>query len=309
MSIINNRENNSSFIVEYIKNRIFKKNKNFLCAFVGPTGSGKSYSALRLAEVLDPNFDVIHNVVFTASGFLSFINRGNFKKGEIVIFDEAGGNEGISSRNWQQFYNKAFNSIAQTFRKYQLIVLFTTPNITYIDKGTRMLLHGYFKTVDILRTKKLSKTKFYFIKNEGDWKDITTTYMRIYQEGSRKVIDPIYFKIPTKENREKYELLKEDFLKKHNRHLLDEAIEIDGFEAVTENDVISEDITKKVIETPFEEKMKEKKINPAMTFKQKIIYNLKKRGWTNEQIGNEVGVSAGTISSTLRRIRKKGYII
>ena len=39
--------------IQYIKDRTLKKNKNFLMLFVGATGSGKSYSALRFAEMID----------------------------------------------------------------------------------------------------------------------------------------------------------------------------------------------------------------------------------------------------------------
>ena len=53
----------SSFL-GYIKDLVYNKNKNFLCVVCGSTGSGKSYSSLRLAEALDPNFDV-SRIAFT----------------------------------------------------------------------------------------------------------------------------------------------------------------------------------------------------------------------------------------------------
>ena len=54
--------------------KIYKRNKNFVMLFVGQTGSGKSYSALRLAEMLDDTFD-INRVKFKAKDFMNTINK------------------------------------------------------------------------------------------------------------------------------------------------------------------------------------------------------------------------------------------
>ncbi|EQD60470.1 hypothetical protein B2A_03672, partial [mine drainage metagenome] len=42
---------------------------NLIALFIGDTGSGKSYSAIRLAERVDPNFSVAR-IVFTVKEFL-----------------------------------------------------------------------------------------------------------------------------------------------------------------------------------------------------------------------------------------------
>ena len=54
-------------------NRINRYNKNWLCIVCGATGSGKSYTALKIAETVDPNFN-IKKVVFTAKDFMNLIN-------------------------------------------------------------------------------------------------------------------------------------------------------------------------------------------------------------------------------------------
>lgn len=46
---------NSVWLLQYIHKRI-EENRNFIAIFTGDTGSGKSYSAIRLAEMVDTTF-------------------------------------------------------------------------------------------------------------------------------------------------------------------------------------------------------------------------------------------------------------
>jgi ABC-type dipeptide/oligopeptide/nickel transport system ATPase component len=45
-----------NYIIESVKRRINHQNKNWLAIICGETGSGKSYSALRLAEMIESFF-------------------------------------------------------------------------------------------------------------------------------------------------------------------------------------------------------------------------------------------------------------
>ena len=68
------QEKKEPVLIQYIRDRVEKRNKNFVMLFVGATGSGKSYSALRLAEMLDKTFD-IERVKFKAKDFMNCINE------------------------------------------------------------------------------------------------------------------------------------------------------------------------------------------------------------------------------------------
>ena len=63
---------NSVWLLQWIRNRI-KKNRNLIALFIGDTGSGKSLSSIRLAERVDPNFNV-DRIVFTVDDFLALVN-------------------------------------------------------------------------------------------------------------------------------------------------------------------------------------------------------------------------------------------
>ena len=80
--------------VSYILQRI-RNNKNFLGFLSGPTGSGKSYCCLRIAEEVDPDF-TLERVVFNGIDLMNLVNSGKLKKGSVIIFEEAGVAKAIS---------------------------------------------------------------------------------------------------------------------------------------------------------------------------------------------------------------------
>jgi hypothetical protein len=120
--------------------------QNWLAVYTGPTGSGKSYGALRTCEqyykgFMDTTFYKVMdtNVAFSASDFIKKVQDGHFQKGELIIWDEAG--VGVNSRQWYTISNKAVLYVLQTFRHLNLGVIFTTPTFGYLDAGIRPLFH------------------------------------------------------------------------------------------------------------------------------------------------------------------------
>jgi hypothetical protein len=129
-------------MARYIQRRI-KNNKNFLCTITGPTGSGKSWTALSIAEILDPEFTV-DRVIFKARELMKLINEENLKPGSVIVWDEAGID--LSNRNWQSVTNKMLNALLQTFRHRNFILFFTVPYHDFIDSSSKKLFHGDFET-------------------------------------------------------------------------------------------------------------------------------------------------------------------
>lgn len=124
--------------------RINRLNKNLLIAICGQTGSGKSYCALTVAKLICDRFNIRIHVIFTIEQFMELLQSGKLKRGDVVIWDEAG--VGIPSREWYSISNKAINYVLQTFRHLNLCVIFTMPSFDYIDKQTRLLFHVYIET-------------------------------------------------------------------------------------------------------------------------------------------------------------------
>lgn len=131
------------WLSEYARGRV-TSNQNFILIFTGGTGSGKSYSAMEVALDLDPNFTV-DRIVFKPEDFISVL-KGKMPKGSVIMWDEVG--VGLSAREWYSIQNKMISYVLETFRRDNLILIMTTPNISFIDKKVRALLHGYAETVE-----------------------------------------------------------------------------------------------------------------------------------------------------------------
>lgn len=206
-------DNGSKYsLIRYIHLRI-ASNKNFLSTITGPTGSGKSWTALSIAELTDPNF-TIENVIFRARDLMSLINKGHLKAGSVIIWDEAGID--LSNRNWQSVTNKMLNSLLQTFRHKNFILLFTVPYHDFIDSSSKKLFHADFETQKLNKreAKVTIKPKLLqYNSNMGKW----------YRKYLKVKIDNNIIKIrrwavpkPSDELIKQYELKKSQFTKELN---------------------------------------------------------------------------------------------
>ena len=197
-----------SYLIKYIKNRIYKKNKNFLAIICGSTGSGKSTAALAIAEALDSNFN-IDNVVFNVNEFMDLLNSAKLKKGAVIIWDEAG--VGMPSREWYAISNKAINYVLQTFRHLNLVVLFTTPDFNFIDSQSRRLFHAYFETIGINYEEKINTLKLFLIQNNPKISKVYYKYARILTKEGIVTLNPITINLPTESLLNSYEEKKKEF--------------------------------------------------------------------------------------------------
>lgn len=150
-----------------IRNRMIHQNKNWLAVVCGETGSGKSYSALTIADYISPRgITVKRNVVFNPKQLLELINKPErLKKGDIIVFDEAG--VGMSSRDWYSVQNKLLGMVLQTFRNMNVGLIMTVPNLSFVDVQARKLLHAYFETYTIDYKREIAFLKVYDIQHNS----------------------------------------------------------------------------------------------------------------------------------------------
>lgn len=196
---------------EIVRDRLLNKNKNWLCVIVGQTGSGKSYSALRLAEAIDPNFN-IKQIGFKAKEFMNIINSGETSRGSIVVFDEAG--VGMSSREWYTISNKMLGFILQTFRRDNIGVIFTVPSFSFIDSQARQLIHNFIQTMGINYQAKTCITKLHRVETNPRFGKVYMKYYRYFDGEIIKKVHPFYIGMPSKKLIEDYEEIKGKFADK-----------------------------------------------------------------------------------------------
>lgn len=201
--------------VNRVKYRLHHFNKNWLAIICGETGSGKSYSALSLAEDIGRVF-----IVFNALEFMKLLNSGSVKKGDVIIFDEAG--VGLSARDWYTIQNKILGSVLQTFRNMNIAVIFTTPNLSFIDVQARKLFHSYLETKFIDRDKKVSWLKPYDIQVNSRLDKVYYKSPRFEVEGKEVSLNHIGVSLPSPELVKRYEEMKTEYTKKLNENALKE---------------------------------------------------------------------------------------
>lgn len=126
---------------------LIRNNRNWLCIICGPTGTGKSYVSLRLAELLDPTFN-LNQVVFSTEEFLQVFPHCD--SGQVIIFEES---EELNSRRAMKEANVQIGIILSMIRFTQISVLFNLPAIQMIDINARRLMHTYLYTIEVDRTR------------------------------------------------------------------------------------------------------------------------------------------------------------
>jgi hypothetical protein len=104
------------------------------------TGTGKSWTALKMAEYVDKDYQ--HNadkVVYFVKDFLKILDQVEETKrfGQMIVIDEAGSL--LASDKWQSIVNKAVSYTAQTFRYLRAGMVLVMPQRRLIDKNVRTM--------------------------------------------------------------------------------------------------------------------------------------------------------------------------
>ena len=278
-------------LIKYIKDRIHKKNKNFVMIFVGATGSGKSYALLRLAEMLDPTFD-ISRCCFKAKDFMNkineLINTNEKVSGKVIVWDEFGVEH--NAREFMTISNRVINYFFQTSRHLNLIVLMSVPLLSFIDSATRKLSHSVAEMEGINMREKTSSVRVKMVQTNVMTGKEYPKYLRYRKGGKGYAVKRLKFNLPSPELVEQYEKKKKSFTSQLNQ-----------------------DIMEKLLKS--EDKKKPRQIlNPDSM--QPDIWTIAMKGWkTQSDIKKELDkiqgrdVDIGQISKNIISMRKKGYDI
>ncbi len=192
----------------------FRHNKNVLGVNLGATGSGKSWRDLRMAELwYKYNFNEqfpTENICFGIGDGMKLLASGKLRKGEVIIFEEAGVN--LGSRDWSSKISKMFNYILQSFRSMNIAFFFNLPYLSMLDSQARHLLHYSFESYSIDYEKGLNICKPFFHQvNQGTGK-IYKKYLRVKHGKSSTRMKTLAFSKPSPYLIEAYEAKKKSYL-------------------------------------------------------------------------------------------------
>lgn len=268
-------------IIRYIRRRI-ASNKNMLIMMTGQTGSGKSWTAGSIAEMLNEDFNV-SRLVFKGKDLMKLINLGHYeyRKGVVIVWDEAGID--LSNRNWYSITNKLLSFLLQTFRHKNFILIFTVPYEDFVDSATKKLFHAQFECVGINRANNTVAVKPKFLQYNAEKKKWYRKYLKVSKAGNRKKTKIKRWNIPKPSDNfiKAYEEKKTYFTK-----LLNNEIEVS---------------LNKLEGTGFEEKK-------ALTELQTKVLELYKMGITKgKHLSKILGSGDGQISTIKASLFKKGH--
>jgi hypothetical protein len=162
-------ESEPYILLAHIKERVNNK-LDALVGVQGDRGSGKTYTALWLAQELDKSF-TLKRVFFNADNFRAMLEKERYPIGSTFIWDEATAGRGLNKRQSMTTDNIEFNQILQVIRKRRYIVLFTLPNMEQIDGASLDYFGGKIEPIYIDEEKKICLIKYQDRKKGSGGKD------------------------------------------------------------------------------------------------------------------------------------------
>jgi len=267
---------------KWLDSRLIRNNQNILGVELGATGSGKSYRDLRKAELwYDYHFNKkfpVENICFGIKDILERITSGKLKKGEILIFEEAGAN--LGSLDFQNKMSKMFTYVLQSFRSMNIGIFFNLPYLSMLNKTARMLLHYSSESLSIDRDEKTNMCKLFIHQVNQHTGQIFRHTPKVIFNGAIRKVKAFRYGMPSPYLVHAYESMKQEYLSKSTKEYLDKI--------KAQEDA---DKPKRVLLTP-----------PQLE-----VYKLNQEGLNQTEIGKKLGKKQSTISELLKLIAIKGY--
>ena len=216
-------------------NRINRGNQHYMAALVGPEGSGKSWTSLKIAELIDPTFDA-DRVMFDPHEFMTQLTAwkdAGETRGKMIVVDEAG--VGIGSRSWYDKDQIQLNKVLQVIRSENMGMLFTLPRLSELDSQTRGRLRAMIK-MDDMKPGKYADVKYLrWFPARDERSKIYRKYPIVGRGARAKKVRRLRFGPPSEELVEAYEARKDVFQKQ----LYEDTTEQIGDDEDSENPVVT----------------------------------------------------------------------
>lgn len=196
-------------VLRRIWDRLHARNEHFMGAIVGEEGSGKSYTAIGLANAVDPTFTP-DRVLFEISDLLKILRDGEHEPGHAYVLDEAGVSMG--KRTWQERGQVLANQALQLIRSHNLALFFTLPRLGELDSQAQGRLQAFFEIVEKEPDEQVvGKWKYMDPDRTDETGQIYKKFPRVYRNGQRIRVTRLKFAPPPAELTDPYEERKADY--------------------------------------------------------------------------------------------------
>jgi len=141
-----NKKNLSEEIIKHITLGRLKADKPCIMMIAGDSGEGKSMTDLRIGEIIEPDLDLEHQVIYTPYEYpdkmkwILFSKEG--KDRHVLIMMEA--RELIKSTLWYTLINQVIadvNAMSRTIKP--IVLILSSQDLADVDKPTRKTLTYY----------------------------------------------------------------------------------------------------------------------------------------------------------------------
>lgn len=228
-------------VLRQVWNRLNQKNEHFVMAIVGREGSGKSHTAIKIASLIDEQFDH-EQVFFRAESFLKLLRDEEFHPGGVYVIDEAGVSFG--RRTWQDRAQVQANQALQLIRSHNVGLIFTLPRIGELDTQTEGRLQAFYE-IQNKRPGEYVDGKWFWVDP-----DRTGTTGKIYRKyprtNSGDRVTSIKFSPPDPDHVEPYEDRKRSF----QSEMYDDAIEALSDDEGDEDEMTTDEIAGEILDDP-----------------------------------------------------------
>lgn len=153
-------ENHTLWLLRRVYDRVNESNEHFMGCVVGREGSGKSYTAIKIANMVDPSFNA-DRVIFDVTELLRALRDGDHEPGQFYVLDESGVQFG--NRTWQDRGQVLANQALQLIRSHNLGLIFTLPRLSELDSQAEGRLQALLEVVD--------KVPDEYVKVKWKWMD------------------------------------------------------------------------------------------------------------------------------------------
>lgn len=206
------------WLLRRVWDRLNVKNEHFMGVLVGPEGSGKSQTAIKIGNAVDPSFTTEKRVIFDIVDLLKILKNGEHEPGQVYVLDEAGVQ--LGNRTWQERGQILVNQVLQIIRDENLGLIFTLPRLGELDSQAQGRLQAFLEITDTLKPHEAGEGQTPHVEAKWKWMDpdrsdetgtIYKKYPRRRISGQMHRITRVAFTPPPEELVEPYEAAKDEF--------------------------------------------------------------------------------------------------
>ncbi len=222
------------WLVEEIRKSVYDLKLNRVITAVGPPGSGKSWTGIRIGQLVDDSFD-INRIIFPGIEYVKAFANPDLSIGSFLLWDDAG--LGAPAREFWSILNRCIGFIAQSSRFRRIILWITLPDKSFLDSQPRKLVDIHLEFLKRENPKMPIAARIYLPETNRRTGKIYYKHPRIFDAvRGPKVLEMIRFpNLPDEHITNEYENRKHGYMMGFYKSLVDElesgGIVIDDYRA------------------------------------------------------------------------------